>query len=136
LVYSGHSVTGVRAYSLKESGGSYALSAHFQLWEFACKDGSDVVLVHPVALYLLEDIRRRVGKALHLNSAYRTVSYNAAITDSASGSAHIYGLADDIWASGVPPSVIADLAENLGVGGLGRYSTFTHVDIMGHHRRW
>jgi uncharacterized protein YcbK (DUF882 family) len=136
LVYSGHSVTGVRAYSLKESGGSYALSAHFQLWEFACKDGSDVVLVHPVSLYLLEDIRRRVGKGIHINSGYRTVSHNAATTDAKSGSAHIYGLADDIWASGVAPEDIAALAEALGAGGVGRYQNFTHVDIMGRNRRW
>jgi len=36
----------------------------------------------------------------------------------------------------VPANTVADFAETLGVGGIGRYDTFTHVDVWGWNRRW
>ena len=50
----------------------------------------------------------------------------------------LYGKAADIKVSGVAASVVADFAETLmpSTGGIGRYSTFTHVDVRKVKSRW
>ena len=114
------------------------LSPHFQVHEFACKDGSRVVFISQTLVDILENIRVHFGAPLHINSAYRTVAYNAKQKGSSPKSQHCNGLAADIKVAGVNPAAVADYAEQLlgDHGGVGRYGTFTHVDVRADKSRW
>ena len=126
----------VKKYSLKKSGNIH-LSPHFTVKEFACHDGSDTVLIDDRLVTLLEKIRDRFGKPIHINSAYRTAKYNAKI-GGVSNSYHVKGMAADIVAQGVPPKRIAQYAETLGCGGIGWYEgkKFVHIDTRKNRVCW
>ena len=127
----------VKVYSLKAEG-SRQITDHFRVYEFACSDGSDVVFVSQALADILENIRVHFGKPVHINSGYRTVSYNKTVSGSSSTSQHCNGLAADIRVEGVKPSDVAAYAEQLmpSYGGVGRYATFTHVDVRNEKSRW
>lgn len=58
------------------------MSEHFQPKEFASKDGkpSPYPLVVQQGLYdLLEMLREKFGKAIYINSGYRSPEHNAAV---------------------------------------------------------
>lgn len=115
------------------------LSPHFRVREFHSKhDPSDLVKVDERLLTLLENIRNHVGKAVHINSGYRSPEYNATLKNASPRSQHCNGKAADIWVEGVTPKQIADIAEcYLGSsGGIGIYKTFTHVDVRTSCARW
>lgn len=132
----GHSKTDSRNYSLQNDKPDLKLSEHFRLIEFACRDGSDEVLVHPALVLLLEAIRAAAGgKTVHINSGYRTSKHNQAV-DGAKDSRHVMGMAADITIRGLSQSQVYAIAEHLNPGGLGRYDSFTHVDVEGNGRRW
>jgi len=48
----------------------------------------------------------------------------------------MYGLAADVKVQGKTPSDVADWADRHGFGGVGRYESFTHLDVFGQDRRW
>lgn len=121
-------------YSLREHGGHLQLAEHFRLVEFACRDGSDEVLVHPALVLLLERLRRRFGQAVHVTSGYRTVAHNRAV-GGARRSQHLLGMAADIVVRGLSPSQVARAAREAGAGGVGLYASFVHVDV-GPSRTW
>ena len=126
----------VKKYSLKKSGNLH-LSPHFTVKEFACHDGSDTVLIDDKLVGLLENIRGKFGKPIHINSAYRTAKYNAKI-GGVSNSYHVKGMAADIVAHGVSPKRIAQYAETLGCGGIGWYEgkKFVHIDTRKNRVCW
>jgi uncharacterized protein YcbK (DUF882 family) len=134
-MFSGHDMKQVRVFDLKETPKTHSLSAHFRLGEFACKDGSDLVLVHSELVELLENIRTHFNKPITIHSAYRTTAHNAKVGGKPD-SRHIRGMAADIEIKGVPHAEVAHYAEQLGCGGVGRYAGFTHVDVWGVGRRW
>tara|TARA_R110000765_G_scaffold288882_3_gene385097 strand:- start:483 stop:743 length:261 start_codon:yes stop_codon:yes gene_type:complete len=82
-----------------------------------------------------------MGFPIRINSAYRCPTHNANI-GGAKHSKHLEGLAADIDVMGAEAKVVADIVEQLmesGAipnGGLGRYKTFTHVDIRFGPARW
>lgn len=128
----------VKVYSLKADGNIY-VTPHFKVREFACKDGSDVVLINPALPQLLEKIRSHFGGVpVTINSAYRTVAYNAKVSGSSSESQHCNGNAADIVVKGVKPREVARVAEMFlgNTGGIGIYSGFTHVDVRKPKARW
>ena len=127
----------VTVYSLKAEG-SRQITEHFRVYEFACSDGSDVVFVSQALVEILENIRVHFGAAVTVTSGYRTVSYNKTVSGSSSASQHCNGLAADIKVAGVAPAAVADYAEQLlgDHGGVGRYGTFTHVDVRADKSRW
>lgn len=115
------------------------LSPHFKVKEFhSRKDPSDIVKVDEKLLKLLENIRNFTGKAVHINSGYRSPEYNKTIKNASPKSQHCEGKAADIWIEGVTPAKVAEIAEcYLGSsGGIGVYSTFTHVDVRTKGARW
>ena len=116
----------VVTYSLKKDG-DLQLTENFKVSEFRCKDGSDKILIDNKLVALLQDIRDHFGKPVQINSAYRTPSHNLG-EGGKSKSRHLTGHAADIYISGVKPAEIAKYAESLGVYGIGRYSSFVHVD--------
>ena len=84
-----------------------------------------------------DEARHRLGKPLRINSAYRSPAYNRAISG-ASKSVHVQGGALDL--SGSPATLHKILTqmrrEGLFRGGIGRYKTFTHVDVRGRDADW
>lgn len=126
----------LKAYSVAKDGATY-ISKNFRVREFRCQDGSDVVFIESDLVDILQKIRDHFGKAVTINSAFRTFSHNKKV-GGATYSQHLYGTAADINVSGVAASAVADFAETLmpNTGGIGRYSTFTHVDVRSIKSRW
>lgn len=124
----------VKTYSLRLDGGR-KLSANFTVREFRSKCGSDQVLVDEALVILLQKIRDHFGKAITINSAYRTAAHNKKVGGSTK-SQHLLGTAADIAVSGVTPLAVAQYAESLGAGGIGLYGSFTHVDTRAGKVRW
>ncbi len=129
----------IEAYSLQNNG-NRKLSANFNVREFRCKDGSDPIFVDSELVKLLQQLRDHFGKAVNINSAFRTASHNAKQKESSKYSQHLYGKAADIWISGVSVDALADYAEKLlgDSGGVGRYyaKAFVHVDVRAAKSRW
>lgn len=128
--------TGLSAYSKSKDGG-FRLSKNFVVKEFACKDGSDVILVHPTLVIILQGIRDKFGVPVTINSAYRTVTHNRK-EGGKMFSQHLYGTAADIVVKGVDPIEVARYAHKVmqGFGGVGLYPNFTHIDVRGSYARW
>jgi uncharacterized protein YcbK (DUF882 family) len=107
--------------------------APFFRWdEFRCNDGTAVparlrVPVSNLVNNTLARVRSIWGRPMTVLSGYRTY--------------HLRGMAADIVIAGVRPMDVADAIQDamecgtIPNGGLGRYRTFTHVDI-GPARRW
>ena len=123
-------------YSLRKEGAAY-LSPDFRVREFACRDGSDKVVIDLRLVHILQCVRDHFGKPVTINSGYRTRYYNAKV-GGVTNSQHLKGTAADIVVNGVAPSVVADYVETLmpDEGGIGRYKTFTHVDVRKRKARW
>jgi uncharacterized protein YcbK (DUF882 family) len=122
------------------------LSENFSLDEFKCHDGS---ITPPDALenlkklaVNLEVLRKHLGKAVHVNSGYRSPAYNQTLKGASPVSQHLHGKASDLRVDGVTPKALAAVIEGLikkGLmkeGGIGIYPTFTHYDIRGTRARW
>jgi len=125
----------VKRYSLR-SDGNKNLSANFKVREFACKDGSDEILICQETVNILQAVRDYFGKPVTINSAYRTPSHNKKV-GGASASQHVKGTACDIRVSGVPSTAVAAFLEaNYPKHGIGLYGTFVHVDSRGYKVYW
>ena len=120
------------------------LTKNFKLKEFECKGGGKMPLdVYQNVIKLagqLQILRDYTGRAITINSAYRSPEHNAKF--SMKTSQHILGKAADITIEGLKPAevyrIIEDLIDmgNMLQGGLGSYPTFTHYDIRKTKSRW
>ena len=126
----------IKAYS-KAKDGNVKLSANFRVKEFACADGSDPIFIDTELVTVLQKIRSHFRRAVTITSAYRTPTHNAKVGGT-SYSQHLYGKAADIKVNSVPPKKVAEYAETImtGRGGVGRYGTFTHIDVRSAKSRW
>lgn len=126
----------VVSYSL-EKDGNKRLAKNFTVKEFACKDGTDPIFIAKELPMVLQYIRMRVGKAVVVNSAFRTADYNRSV-GGVSESQHCYGTAADIFVSGYTPQQIANIAREImpDWGGIGVYDKFTHVDVRSEKADW
>jgi uncharacterized protein YcbK (DUF882 family) len=126
----------LRAYS-KAKDGNKKLSNNFRVREFACSDGSDPIFIDTDLVDVLQKIRNHFGKAITITSAYRTPPKNKAVGGE-KYSQHLYGCAADIKVAGIAPKSVAAYAEKMlvGKGGIGIYSTFTHIDVRAAKARW
>lgn len=121
----------------KKTDGNKKLSNNFQVKEFACKDGSDYILIDIALVKLLQKIRDHFGKPVTITSAYRSKEYNKKI-GGVSNSQHVKGTAADIQVKDTDPKKVAEFAESVmpNNGGIGLYSNFTHVDVRVNRSRW
>ena len=126
----------INAYS-KAKDGNKKLSANFKVKEFACTDGSDPIFIDSELVTVLQKIRTYFGKSVTITSAYRTPGKNKAVGGQ-TYSQHLYGKAADIKVKGATPKQVAAYAEKLlpNKGGIGTYSTFTHIDVRSAKSRW
>ena len=128
----------IKEFSIKTSG-DMNLSANFKVKEFACKDGSDKVLIDINLVEKLQELRNYLGKPITITSGYRTDSYNRQC-GGAENSYHIKGQAADIYSSDIKPIIIALWAEFNGLGGIGVYldrsQEFVHLDTRSQKYRW
>lgn len=126
----------IHAYS-KEKDGEVKLSENFKVKEFASTDGADPIFIAPELINMLQRIRSHFNRPITINSGYRTHTRNTAVKG-AKNSQHLYGTAADIAVSGISPKDVANYAETLlpNTGGIGRYSTFTHIDVRREKSRW
>lgn len=128
----------INAYS-KAKDGSKKLSGNFEVSEFACRDGSDAVLVAPRLVMVLQSIRSHFGVPVVIHSGYRTPQYNAKVGGVAH-SQHCYGMAADISVKDQVPAGVAAFARSImpDWGGVGIYSKkgFTHIDVREKKSDW
>lgn len=117
----------IQCYHVSKEGGK-SLSKNFKVREFACKDGSDSVIVDSQLVEKLQKLRDKCGKPIVINSAYRTVSHNKKVGGSPT-SQHMNGRAADIVIHGLSPEQVSNLAKAVGFNGVGIYNSFVHVDV-------
>ena len=103
------------------------ISPHFDRREFRCKCPCGADTVDAELIKVLEHIRQHFDRPVRVNSGHRCRDYNRYVGGSDS-SQHLEGRAADIVVDDVPAIVVQELVENMGVGGLGRYNDFTHID--------
>tara|TARA_B110000037_G_scaffold79737_1_gene95111 strand:- start:919 stop:1302 length:384 start_codon:yes stop_codon:yes gene_type:complete len=121
------------------------LTKNFSLSEFECKGGckmpNDVFENIKLLAIHLQAFRDVFNEPITINSSYRCVEYNSLVGGSKT-SQHLLGKAADITIKGYTPDEVADKIELLHsenrnrTNGLGRYNTFTHVDIRNNYARW
>lgn len=109
--------------------GNVKLTTNFVVKEFACKDGTDKVLIDLDLVNVLQKIRDKLATPITINSGYRTEAHNAKVHGEPN-SLHLDGRAADIVATGKTTLEIAACAESVGAHGILRYidGNFVHVD--------
>ena len=123
----------VKTVYLSKAGRVSHISPHFVLMEMASKDGSDKVLYSTELMAMLEKLRDYGGFTVHINSGYRSPSYNRRI-GGASKSQHTLGMAADISVrkdgKTVSSKLICCLCQTLGFKGIAYISeSAVHVDM-------
>lgn len=121
------------------------LARDFNLEEFHCRDGTPVpeqymnnVTMLAINLQVLRD---EIREPLHVNSGYRTQTYNKKVGGKPA-SKHLTAEAGDITAKSYTPKQLAVKIEKLIIsgkmkqGGLGIYPGFVHYDVRGIKARW
>ena len=121
------------------------ITENFNLSEFQCKCGCEVPYNVEKNIIELADnlqiLRDHLNKPINTTNGFRCATHNKSV-GGVKNSQHILGKAADIKVKGVSPNEIADAIEHLmeigkfKMGGVGRYNTFTHVDIRGNNARW
>lgn len=112
------------------------LSPYFHRDEFACQCGCGFNTVDVQLLRLLEMIRERFGPVT-ITSGCRCELHNASVGGS-KFSQHKLGRAADIQVKGVPPLDVQQFFDERfpNAFGMGRYSSFTHIDSRDLYSRW
>ena len=118
------------------------ISRNFSRWEFKCPCGKRECgfdTVDGELLTVLEALRLHfVARSVTINSGCRCQGHNVDIGGSKK-SQHMYGRAADIVVARIRPVDVQDYLEALYPlkYGVGRYSTFTHIDTRsGAPARW
>ena len=130
------------------------LNEYFDRSEFRCKgkhcgdDGGNCgfATVDTELLKVLTDVREHFGKPVKINSGCRCFKHNEEVQKAhnpnyvpgSSRSKHMQGIASDIVVTGVSPDEVADYLESKYPDkyGIGRYNTFTHIDVRSNKARW
>ena len=131
-------LSGVATYSKRDVGDCFftidGRVSNFQVKEFACKDGTNDILIDGQLVRDLQKCRDKFGVTI-INSAYRTPEWNKKV-GGATNSQHVKGKASDTVCKNVTPLEVAMYAETIGMGGIGLYNDFTHIDTRDGKARW
>ena len=123
------------------------MTKNFSISEFECKGGNckmtaDVKNNVFKLAEQLQILRDKVKKPIKINSAFRCANYNDNVIKGAKHSQHKLGKAADIVIIGMTPNevhkLVCEMVElgQLNFGGIGKYNTFTHLDIRDKKSRW
>ncbi len=128
-------------------GNADKLSAHFDIGEFTCHCcGGGASLISDRLIELLEQLRVKAGKPIHVNCGYRCPPHNAAV-GGVPNSQHVLGTAADITIPALSFNDAKRLVEQIDFDGTGWYppeydggAWFIHVDVrdggIGSHIVW
>jgi uncharacterized protein YcbK (DUF882 family) len=119
-------------------GADIDLSENFNSNEFDCKckyPDCTFTFVDVELVQKLQQFRNKLGKKISLNCGYRCAKHNKDVGGVIT-SQHLQGIAADITVEGMDPADVAVQAQAFGFGGVGTYSTFTHVDNRDGVARW
>lgn len=123
------------------------MAKYFKNSEFACKCGCGFCEPSPDLLAACDIIREAVGVPIVISSGCRCKTHNKRV-GGVPNSNHTHGTAADLVPQGVPPDTVWRTTRDLYLAGalpmlagLGRYDTFTHVDVSpkradGKLRQW
>ena len=104
------------------------ITQHFKEEEFACRC-CGVLKVNIRLVKMLVELRASLGgRPVIITSGYRCTEHNRRV-GGAKASQHLLGNAADIVVQGITTQKVAAAAEVLRFPGVGRYSSFTHVDV-------
>lgn len=114
------------------------ISEHYDRIEFKCNCGKcSCDTVDYELLQVLEDVREFFNSPVTVNSGHRCEKYNEAVGGK-ENSKHLLGQAADIVVRGVHPHTVYNFLDRTyhSKYGLGRYDTFTHIDVRSQKARW
>jgi len=108
----------------------------FQPSEIACR-GTGELVVNERAMDMLQELRTRLGKPIHINSGYRSIKHNRAV-GGAKGSKHLAGIAFDCRMASHDPQAFMATARAVGFKGIGEYPVlgFCHIDARLSAESW
>jgi uncharacterized protein YcbK (DUF882 family) len=113
-----------------------SLSRHFHRSEFSCSCGCGFAAVDLELVAILEDVRSHFNSPVIITSGCRCEKKNTDVGGE-KGSFHLKGMAVDFKVMGVDPAEVATYLEDKYSGyGIGRYSTWTHLDVRNYTARW
>lgn len=112
------------------------LTLHFSRAEFACKCGCGFDTVDFALLTELERLRRHINMPVTILSGCRCAQYNV-LKGGARNSQHTFGRAADIR-TGLPTDTLYGhlVTYNPNRYGIGKYSTWVHIDTRSYKARW
>jgi uncharacterized protein YcbK (DUF882 family) len=119
------------------------MSKFFKGTEFACNGPECEGLINvgngisPRLMNVLDAIRERIGQPIYINSGYRCPVHNKEV-GGVTNSQHVDGTAADLNYDGIDVDYLAQVAEECGADGIGKYWSqgFVHVDVRGYAARW
>lgn len=113
------------------------VSENFSRHEFACKCGCGFSTVDIELVRVLEAVRARFNQPVTINSACRCNEHNESIGGSY-GSKHKQGIAADIRVKDIHPGDVYNFLDGHMPNsyGIGKYSSFTHIDVRSKKARW
>ena len=116
------------------------LSPHFRESEFACNHCGDLGAngIDKELLMVLERLRKDLGdNPVTITSGYRCSTHNSNV-GSTENSQHRKGTAADIQVKNVAPNTVHAylVGKYPDKYGIGRYSSFTHIDVRDYKARW
>lgn len=112
--------------------------SYFTMTEFRCNckkcaNRANPHKVNAKLLTYLEQMRKHFGKPMIVTSGLRCKSYNSTLPGASKRSAHLRGMAADVYIKGVDPKVIRDYWKSLNVGysycGTANMGNACHVQI-------
>lgn len=117
------------------------LTKNISKWEIQCRCGCGLDDIDMKVAEAVQAIRTLTGNRVDISSGCRCKAHNKA-EGGKSASKHlpnkVTGLCEaiDFTVVRVKPIIIYNLLDPIWKGGLGRYSTFTHIDSRGRKARW
>jgi len=113
------------------------LNKYFSRSEFQCSCGCGMAGVDAELLTALTRIREHFNAPVTITSGNRCAPHNKSI-GGAEKSYHVRGMAADFKVEGIEPKAVADYVEaNYPTRfGVGRYSSWTHLDVRDEKARW
>ena len=117
------------------------LTNNFWIGEFACRDGTEGIIIDKRLAEGLQRMRDIVGKPIVITSGYRNPEHNRAVggalpSPTSEGSQHLYGKGADIAVVGMTGDQLATIARQVGFTGIGVASTWIHVDVRDIPAEW